>query len=117
MVYQRNFILNYLIDGFILTQNTHNEVNSVRFLDRLKYSLAMLRKGPKYQMTLFTTMNRRFWNNGEKIIGWTQGYPVVSLLSPPSFHPAQAYAMTTKIQSLFQGRPLPDMANISPGSV
>ncbi len=83
------------------------------WLDRLRFSWALLTKGSRLGTDLLEMTNRRFCNSASKIIGWHRGYPSYYLLAPPMMSRPALNGLTTRIMSVYQWRKLPDFVSVA----
>ncbi len=81
--------------------------------EKIRYLILLATKGVDHKKSILKMTNVRFFCSKNKIIGWTRGHPSYGLLTPPVFSKPSAYALTSKIMSLYQWRSLPEMVSLS----
>ena len=82
-------------------------------IEKIRYIILIFTKGIEHKKNILRMTNIRFFANTNKIIGWIRGYPSYGLLTPPVFSKPSAYALTSKIMSLYQWRSLPEIVNLA----
>jgi len=83
------------------------------FLDSLRYSLLALPRGFKHYKNILRMTNVRFSCTKNKILGWKNGHPSYNLLTPLVWSSHSAYALASKVMTLYQWRTLPETVNIA----
>jgi len=84
-----------------------------KIIEKIQYIVLLYTKGIEHKKSIFKMTNERFFCNTNKIIGWSGGHPSYGLLTPLVFSKPSAYALTSKIMTLYQWRPLPEMVNLA----
>lgn len=83
------------------------------FLDNLRHSLLALPRGFKHYKNILRMTNIRFSCTKNKILGWKNGHPSYNLLTPLVWSSHSAYALASKVMTLYQWRTLPETVNIA----
>lgn len=83
------------------------------FFNKIRLFFTPLFKGYGNIFSLIELTNQRGHNNGQKIIGWVNGCPAYSIMTPPAFSQAQVNLLATKFISLYQWRKLPELISIA----
>ena len=83
------------------------------FLDSLRYSLLALPRGFTHYKNILRMTNVRFSCTKNKILGWKNGRPSYNLLTPLVWSSHSAYALASKVMTLYQWRTLPETLNIA----
>ncbi|OHD05356.1 MAG: hypothetical protein A2086_10280 [Spirochaetes bacterium GWD1_27_9] len=78
-----------------------------------RFILSMLIKSVDFNMDFIKIQNKRFFNNSHKIVGWFNGYPSMSLYTPPFFSKPSVNSLITREMSLYQWRKLPELMSIA----
>ncbi|MCP4135992.1 MAG: radical SAM protein [bacterium] len=82
-------------------------------IEKIRYIILLFTKGIEHKKNILRMTNVRFFCSTNKILGWIDGHPSYGILTPPVFSKPSAYALTSKIMSLYQWRPLPEMVNLA----
>lgn len=85
----------------------------MKLSNQLRLIWAGLTRSGSNGFAVVRLMHRRFHGNGSKIIGWHQGCPSFTLMAPPTFSSPVANSIATRLMSLYQNRPLPEMVDIA----
>lgn len=78
-----------------------------------RFLLSMIFNATDYNVEIIKLQNRKFFNNSEKIVGWSRGYPSISLYAPPFFSKPSANSLITRVMSLYQWRKLPELLSVA----
>ena len=86
---------------------------AARFFDGMRYSLLALPRGFGHYKNILRMTNVRFSCTKNKILGWKNGHPSYNLLTPLVWSSHSAYALASKVMTLYQWRTLPETVNLA----
>ncbi|HOV13760.1 MAG TPA: radical SAM protein [Spirochaetota bacterium] len=85
----------------------------MRGFSGFRFVMSMLLKSLDLNMDFIKIQNKKFFNNPDKVVGWFNGYPSMSLYTPPFFSKASTNSLITRMMSLYQWRKLPELMSIA----